>query len=149
MSVEDSPAKLRSARTTPARKPCMSNWIRPFFTFSVMMVLTEPRANMQASWIFHLVWKNKHDLSDIKKHRTAQSKPQQGGHVPHARHLDSYVLRGSRNVARHSSKTQTLACSRDDVIVSSHQCSLPLFLACSASWRCLVAAAASAAALSF
>lgn len=35
------------------------------------------------------------------------------------------------------------------VCVSSHQCSLPLFLACSASWRCLVAAAASAAALSF
>lgn len=33
--------------------------------------------------------------------------------------------------------------------VSPHQCSLPLFLACSASWRCLVAAAASAAALSF
>lgn len=35
------------------------------------------------------------------------------------------------------------------VCVSPHQCSLPLFLACSASWRCLVAAAASAAALSF
>lgn len=59
MSAEDSPAKLRSARTTPARKPCMSNWIRPFFTFSVMMVLTEPRANMQASWIFHLVRRKK------------------------------------------------------------------------------------------
>lgn len=48
------PAKLRSARMTPARNPCMSNWIRPFFTFSVMMVFTEPRASMQASWIFHL-----------------------------------------------------------------------------------------------
>lgn len=37
----------------------------------------------------------------------------------------------------------------DGAVVCPHQCSLPLFLACSASWRCLVAAAASAAALSF
>lgn len=49
-----SPARLRSARMTPARKPCMSNWMRPFFTFSVMMVLTEPSDSMHASWIFHL-----------------------------------------------------------------------------------------------
>lgn len=48
------PGKLRSARMTLARNPCISNCTRPFFTFSVMMVLTDPSASMQASCTFHL-----------------------------------------------------------------------------------------------
>lgn len=48
------PERLRSARMTLVRNPCMSKWILPFFTLSVMMDFTDPRASMHASWIFHL-----------------------------------------------------------------------------------------------
>lgn len=48
------PERLRSARTTFVRKPCISKCILPFFTLSVIIDLTEPRASIQASCIFHL-----------------------------------------------------------------------------------------------